>query len=71
MKILIIGSDRLLFKEGSAVEKRIKTYASFLERLDIIVFTGRGYAPQNLSSSVLFTRLTVFAVFFLYLGPFV
>jgi glycosyltransferase involved in cell wall biosynthesis len=52
MKILIIGSDRLLFKEGSAVEKRIKTYASFLERLDIIVFTGRGYAPQNLSSSV-------------------
>lgn len=52
MKILSIGSDRLLFEEGSKVRKRIIQYGSLVSHLSIIVFTPRGYKPIKLSQNI-------------------
>lgn len=52
MKVLSIGSDRLLFQEGSKVGKRITKYGALVSSLTIIVFTKRGYRPIQLSSNV-------------------
>ncbi len=38
LKVLMIGSDRNLFKEGSAVSERIKEYGNLAAELHIIVF---------------------------------
>jgi glycosyltransferase involved in cell wall biosynthesis len=52
MKILSVGSDKLLFEEGSKVRKRIIQYGSLVSRLTIIVFTPRGYKPIKLSHNI-------------------
>src|SRR3990167_2203685 len=41
LKILMIGSDRKLFDEGSAVSQRIKEYGNLVVELHIIVFATR------------------------------
>lgn len=39
LKVLMIGSDRKLFEEGSAVSERIKEYGRLVGELHIVVFT--------------------------------
>lgn len=64
MKILTVGSDRLLFTPGSAVEGRVKKYASFLERFDSVIFTGPGYTKRDISPTVsVYPTNTFFRVF--------
>ena len=41
MKVLSIGSDRNIFKEGSAVRARMLEYGRLFEELHIIVFVNR------------------------------
>lgn len=48
MKILSIGSDRNLFKEGSFVYKRTFSYAKYADNLFIIVFSLRSYNLNTL-----------------------
>ena len=47
MKTIIIGMDRKLFEEGSAVLSRYKSYAEKMEELHVIVFSTR---KHNLES---------------------
>ncbi len=51
MKVLIIGTDRNLFKEGSAVSKRIKAQAALVEEMHIIIFSKRelGFKEKQLA----------------------
>ncbi|MFM2357550.1 MAG: hypothetical protein RJA61_287, partial [Candidatus Parcubacteria bacterium] len=55
-KILSIGSDRGVFREGSAVQKRILKQAEYVEELHVIVFSHffkhRGLKAQKLGSNV-------------------
>ena len=41
MKVLSIGTDKNLFKEGSDVRRRIIEYGSLVEELHVVVFTAR------------------------------
>ena len=41
MKILMIGTDRKLFEEGSVVRARMIRYAEYVGELHIIVFTQK------------------------------
>jgi glycosyltransferase involved in cell wall biosynthesis len=54
MNILMISTDRNVFKEGSAVRERMLEYGSLAERLDIIVFSLRklGFKEESLGSNV-------------------
>lgn len=54
LKVLMIGSDRNLFKEGSAVSERIKEYGMLVEELHIVVFSLKslGLKERQLSPKV-------------------
>lgn len=54
LKVLMISSDRNLFKEGSAVSKRIKEYGSIAEELHIIVLskTAHRLVPLKLGENI-------------------
>ena len=47
MKILAIGSDRDLFKEGSIVRARQRSYGSLVEEIHIIVFASKKLCFTN------------------------
>ncbi len=54
MKILSIGSDRNLFKEGSGVRARIVEYGTLVDELHVIVFSKRSLtlSKQKISDNV-------------------
>lgn len=54
MKILSIGSDRNLFKEGSAVRERMRSYAEGIDEMHIIVFATKalGLKPQQIEGNI-------------------
>jgi len=52
MKVLIINIDKKIFEPGSASLSRLKEYASFCEKLSVVVLTRRSFEPikvDNLS----------------------
>ncbi|HEX7724208.1 MAG TPA: glycosyltransferase family 4 protein [Candidatus Paceibacterota bacterium] len=52
-KLLSIGTDRLLFKEGSAVRERFKEYAKKWDEIHVVVATsGRGYTETSIAPNV-------------------
>lgn len=55
MNVLTIGSDRNLFKEGSAVRQRVVEYGRLFDELHIIVFTPKVlslHPPERLKTVV-------------------
>lgn len=54
MKVLMISSDRNMFKSGSAVSLRMQKYAKIFTSLDIIIFTHRKsqYTPLVLAGNI-------------------
>lgn len=54
MNILSIGSDRKLFEEGSAVQKRIASYGTLVDELHIVVFakSSLGVKPTQITPNV-------------------
>ena len=54
MNILIIGSDKNLFKKGSAVQERHKMYGSLVDEIHIVVFTLKklGFNKQKIGQNV-------------------
>lgn len=54
MRVIVVGSERNLFKEGSAARERILGYGALFEELHIIVFTGRGseFKQQKIADNV-------------------
>lgn len=54
LKVLMVGSDRKLFEEGSAVSERIKEYGKLVDELHIIVFAKKslGLKDRQISSNV-------------------
>lgn len=54
LKVLMIGSDRKLFEEGSAVAERIKEYGKLVGELHIVVFalSNLGLKEKQLASNV-------------------
>jgi hypothetical protein len=52
MKILMIGTDRKAFEDGSDVEGRLKGYAALFDELHIIIFTRRGFIERAPSSAL-------------------
>lgn len=54
MKVLMISSDRNIFKAGSAVSIRMQKYAKLFSSLDIIIFTNRKmkYTPFSVGGNV-------------------
>jgi len=52
MKVLMYSLDRQLFEEGDA-RKRMIEYGKLVERLDIVVLTGRGKNIQQLSGNTM------------------
>ena len=42
MKVLMISTDRNIFKSGSQVNLRMKKYAELFDQLDIIIFSKKG-----------------------------
>ena len=54
LKVLMIGSDRKLFEEGSAVVERIKGYGALVEELHIIVFALKslGFTDKRIAPNV-------------------
>lgn len=54
LKVLMIGSDRKLFDESSAVSERIKSYGGLVRELHVIVLTrsSSGYKERQLSQNV-------------------
>lgn len=68
MKVLMISSDKgLLGKNelGDAIERH-RRYGTFVERLDILVLTRRGYIPCALSEKVNVIPTNSFSKFFYY-----
>jgi len=51
MKILMISTDRNIFKKNSAVRQRMIEYGELVDRLDIIVYTKRGYEEERISEN--------------------
>ena len=47
IKILMIGSDRKLFEEGSAVSERIKDYGNLVEELHIVIFAKKSLGLEK------------------------
>ena len=47
MKVIMIGSDRKLFAEGSAVRSRILEYGSLSEELHVIVFSQKNLGLKD------------------------
>ncbi|PCI30386.1 hypothetical protein COB55_00255 [Candidatus Wolfebacteria bacterium] len=54
MKVLMIGSDRLLFQEGSSVRDRLVATATLFDELHIVVFANKtlGLKKQKISNNV-------------------
>ncbi|MDP3729366.1 MAG: glycosyltransferase [bacterium] len=48
VNVLTIGSDRLLFKEGSDVQKRVEEYGKLFQELHIIVYTKKEDTYANI-----------------------
>ncbi len=51
MRILSIGTDRNILKEGSAVSVRASAYAEYLGDLDVIVFSKKGFSPLRFAEN--------------------
>lgn len=54
MRVIVVGTERNVFKEGSAARERIVGYGSLFEELHLIVFTGRGaeFKEQKIADNV-------------------
>lgn len=52
MKVLMISTDRGLFKEDSNVSKRFEDYSKIFEELHVIVFTQKGFSKRQISENV-------------------
>ena len=54
MKILTIGSERNLFKNGSEAQKRMQDYGRLFDELHIIIFADKnlGYENMNISNNI-------------------
>ncbi len=52
MKILLIGSDRELFKPSSAVAQRMIKYGELAGQISVVVFTAQKFQPVVLSDKV-------------------
>lgn len=48
-RLLMISTDRLIFREGSAVRARQAVYAKEWDEVHIIVFAGKEYSETNIS----------------------
>ena len=57
MKLLVIGNDRKIFEDGSAVSLRQIKYSAELERLDIIVYARQAL---GLGTKILSSKVTVY-----------
>jgi glycosyltransferase involved in cell wall biosynthesis len=51
-RLLSIGTDRLLFQEGSAVRERIKGYAKDWDEMHIIVASDRSFSETSIAPNV-------------------
>ncbi len=47
MKVLMISSDTHIFKDGSAVSRRMIEYGKLVEELHIVVLSGPGHKPKE------------------------
>lgn len=54
LRVLMISTDRNIFKEGSAVRERISEYGKSFRQLHIIIFTKRfqKFRPEKISDNV-------------------
>ena len=54
MKILIISSDKNLFKKGSIVQARHKTYGSLVDEIHVVVFASKklGFSKQKIGQNI-------------------
>ncbi|MFA6304933.1 MAG: glycosyltransferase [Patescibacteria group bacterium] len=52
MKVLIIGSDRNLFKPNSDVYQRLVKYSQLVDRIFVVVFTKKGFTPVTSNSKL-------------------
>ncbi len=57
LKVLMIGSDRKIFEEGSAVSKRMKEYGSLVEELHIVHMSD---AHHGLEDKQLFENVWIY-----------
>ncbi|RJQ36823.1 glycosyltransferase [Candidatus Parcubacteria bacterium] len=51
MKLLVIGTDRELFRPDSAARQRIAGYASLFDTLDIVVMTPPGFSETAIAAN--------------------
>ncbi len=47
-----LGTDRKTFEEGSAVRERLVAYGGLVGELYVVIFTRKGFAPQQLAPNV-------------------
>lgn len=52
MKLLVIGTDKSIFKPGAEARARIEEYGRLFEELHIIIYTEPGFSETALSSGV-------------------
>ena len=52
MKVLTIGTDKRIFEDGSATQRRIISYGAIVEELHIICFTKKGFKEKKISPNV-------------------
>ncbi len=52
MNVIIIGTDRTVFKEGSAVRERLIEYGGLVDELHVVVFARKGFSRQKLADNV-------------------
>ena len=52
MNVITIGTDRSIFKEGSAVRERLIEYGGLVGELHVVVFAPKGFSGQKLADNV-------------------
>src|SRR3989344_2408579 len=61
VRILMLSSDKNIFKEYAPVRDRMKDYGSICEELHIIVFTKRGYIKETIEDNVFLSPTNSFS----------
>ena len=68
MNLLVIGNDRALFDQTSGVAKRIKEYATLVEKMEVVVYSKKSlhlekYSVANLTVTPTNSRGVFFYIF--------
>lgn len=50
MKLLVIGTDVSMFRDGTDARERLGAYGRLFDELHVIIYTPRGFTPQALTS---------------------